>query len=507
MSNISREYIVPIILLVTFSFMLLIVLCLKNSAADEAIVSMPAYNLAFHNKLAYSLVKSEYTTLELREGVRPPLYFIILAFLFKLFGVHRWEIALLSLLPAVLYFGVVYIIARWLTKDKWSAVFSAAFLALGSNGVLLAKRHFWDALASLFFALSLLCFLLSRRYNISLRKILVVAAGVFLSLAVQTYAIFGLMFFCFVFYFFYEQRPYPTSSWQEVFLFTAALALPFAIWVHYINDFHDFVRNILMFVLQERIFIALGKGYAWNNWFVVVFRGLFGNYATINFATTVLLIFGNVFFIKKFPQHRRLFIAFVFLPFAILALCNLTAYYYIALILPLAYTATGGSIVYLFRVFRKNGLQLQKRNIFIIIFLLLFAATHIISGIGARYFILIKDWRIRDLDAYEKELLRWIPPGSKVVGNGENYYALIRSGSTMYYLDYINESMLNTQPIDYIIVPTYYKPCLWLAQFIKERFEEIARIGKDAYVYQIAYCQNNSGYGSIIYKIMDTKIK
>jgi len=476
-----------------------------QTASWDPIQNAPAYSLAWHHKLALPLVKARKPTYELTVGVRPPVYFLILAPLFKIFGVYRWVALILSLIPAALYFCIVYIMARWLTSDRWSALFSALLLSFGETGVVMAKAHSWDALSAMFFAFSLLIFLLTRRYSAVPRKIFLVISGILLSLATQTYAVYFLMFFSFIVYLFFEEKSDSAHRIQEILLFSFAFVIPFVIWFHFIEDIHTFAENILGFIIKEKIVASSASRYPGDNWFVVRLKEVYRNYGSFTFGTTILLIAGSLFLIRKFLQYKRLYVIFVLLPALLIFLSSLCAPQYFVLTAPLLFIGAGAFVAYLFSLVFNNTLENRKKRIFIAIFTVILIGWHIIPGIVARYAMLIKDWRIRDFAAYERELLRWIPPGSRVVGLGENWYALTRTGSTMYMLDSSDDSVLDVNQLDYVVVPTieyFLSFSGFVSSFVKEHCVEIARIGKGAYNYRVTPWDScSSGLSSIIYKV------
>ncbi|MCM8792201.1 MAG: hypothetical protein NC826_03525 [Candidatus Omnitrophica bacterium] len=117
----------------------------------------------------------------------------------------------------------------------------------------------------------------------------------------------------------------------------------------------------------------------------------------------------------------------------------------------------------------------------------------------------IKDWGKRDLFSYEKEIKKFIPTGSKVLGNPEDWYALRSSGSRLLLLYYIYTEDFNWNNIDYIIMPLYIdisKKYPHIYNFVKNKCELVTVVGKGAYSYTLLDGFSRfSGYKSAIYKV------
>lgn len=120
--------------------------------------------------------------------------------------------------------------------------------------------------------------------------------------------------------------------------------------------------------------------------------------------------------------------------------------------------------------------------------------------------MVLNDWYLRDLGAYEKQLAGNIPPGSNVLGGPENWYALYQNNSRLFLLSCVYHKDFNIDKIDYVVVPEYYelkRELPVLAEFIEEKCREIARIGRHSYGYYLLDDnRRESGYSSVIFKVL-----
>jgi hypothetical protein len=219
----------------------------------------------------------------------------------------------------------------------------------------------------------------------------------------------------------------------------------------------------------------------------------------------VFIILGVFFLAKRLPLYRELSLCFILLPTLTLFFLNILRGNYIEILLPLGYIGAGFFTAGLIRNIKNSYYKKGKGSVVLATLILLFI-SHLASGVLARYFLVLKDWHLRDLEAYEKQLVHNIPPGSNVLGGPENWYALYRNGSRLFLLSCVYHKDFNIDKIDYVVVPQYYelkRELPMLVEFIEERCSKIARIGRYSYGYNLL--DNNrrdSGYSSAIFKVL-----
>jgi len=492
-----------------FLFFVIIILPLSLRSqlwSDEVIESEAAYNLAFHNKMAVNVWEG-IDKVEEHYFMRVPIHAIILSSLYKLFGFRRYVTLSLPLISAVFAFCIVYLIAMLLTQDSLVSLSSSLLLGLSSLGVNIAKWALTHGTSFFFFTTSLLLFLISQRHEKHLRKVLISLSGITLSLASQTYELYTFLFFSFIFYYLFELR-YKSGSWfKEMVLFSLSFLLPFIIWISFIlQDMQAFKIQMLNHFIGSFGLYDITK----STFFTLFSKEIISMVIDLSPFTFLFLIIGNVLFVKKFPQYRNLIIGFILLPALILLALNALRAYYIMILSPFAFIGLGFFVVYLLRQIRTSwGRNKRRYAVFLGVVISIFIICHIAFGAGGRYFMFIKDWKIRNLDAYEREISRIIPTGSRVIGGAENWYVLTRRGSRLLLFECTNQSSFNWDRVDYTIIPLYLYNDLtrtnpYLFNFIKNRCTEIARVGEGAYSYSLFDGSKRfSGYSSIIFKVRD----
>jgi len=226
---VRHKYIIPAVYLFLFFSIIIAPLCAKAQLwIDEVLDSDPAYNLAFKHKMIWSVRAGIYRTDE-SYFIRPPVYPMILASLYKIFGFKRWVTLCLSFMPAILSFCVIYAMAIFLTKDFLASIMSSLLFGLSAFGIGMAKWGRADALAFLFFVISLFIFFLSySKKDKYPRNILLLSSGVLMGISVQVYHIYGLLFLSFIFYYLLELR-FKNASWFKEMLIFSDSVLSFLI--------------------------------------------------------------------------------------------------------------------------------------------------------------------------------------------------------------------------------------------------------------------------------------
>jgi len=489
-----------------FLFFVIIILPLSLRSqlwVDEVLDADPAYNLAFHNKMGLRVWEGMDRVEEI-FFMRPPVGFIILSNLYKLFGFKRWVTLSVPFFSAIFSFCIVYLMAMVLTKDFSVSILSSLLFGFSPLGVWIAKSGRHDALALFFFTSSLFLFLISEEKQGDLRKILILFSGVIMSLSAQTYHLYAFLFFSFIFYFIFDLR-YRYKDWfKEMFIFSAAFFLTLTIWISFI------LQDIEAFRLQTSWHLSNDLGlhnFYKSNFLIQVMEMFFWLLVQNSPFTLIFFIIGNIFFVRRFPRYKKLFIGFILLPACFLFFFNLLRDYYIQITLPLGYIGLGFFVIYLFRLLKNQLIWNNKRYAILILFsLLFFILFHFTLGVVAKYVLTIKDWKARDLATYERGLISKIPAGSNVLGGPENWYALYQNGSRLFLFKCLYHPSFNLNKIDYVVVPTTYyelkRKDSPLARFIKDRCVEIGRIGVKAYSYYVSDSfLIDSGYSSIIFKV------
>ena len=503
-NRIKQKYIIPFLYLFLFFSIVILPLCFKAQLwTDEVLDSEPAYNLAFRHNMICTVWSGEYKT-DKYYFMRPPIYAIILSSFYKIFGFKRWVTLCLSLIPAVLAFCIIYAIAIFLTGDFWASIMSSLLFGLGAFGITMAKWGRADALALLFFTVSLFIFLISHsQKNKYLHFFFILSSGVLMSFSAQTYQLYGLLFMSFIFYYLFELR-LQTKAWlKEMLIFSAAFFLTLTLWLSFIlKDMEAFLVQTLYVISSATDLGSIHK----NNFFIQNLKEILYLFFYHSPLTLIFFIIGNIFFVKRFPQYKNLFICFILLPALFLFLSNILKATYLEIILPLGFVGMGFFVVSLVRILKSNLiLNRKKGQYFLGILLSIFFLLHIAPGVLGRYIITIKDWQVRNLAAYENSLISLIPSGSVVLGGPENWYALTRSGSRLLLFKYIDRPSFNWDKIDYVIIPiNIYTPPPSLFSFIKDHCIELGRIGIKAGNYSLpGLSLSNSGYSSIVFKVKD----
>lgn len=470
---------------------------------DEVLESEPAYNFAFKNKLSLKSWAGVLAGVEDTDFMRPPVHFMLLGWLYRLFGFKRFVTLTLPLLLASASFALSYLIAIILTKDRAVSIVSSLLFGLSGLGVSMAKWGRTDATALFFFNFSLLIFLTAMRYSGYLRKTLILFSAILLSLSSQTYQLYVFLFFSFLLYYILEFNKKNGLNVNELLIFLFGFFLPFTLWGSFI------LKNPQAFINQARLHFYWSSNLLeinTNNFILIRLKEIL--YLFLNFSpiSAVLFVIGNIVFIKNFPQHKYLFFSFILFPLFILFALNILKNNYIEIILPLGYIGLGFLTTNFFRYLKTGRTEIKRKHFLVGVLLSIFILSHLSLGIGGRYFIAIKDWKIRNLAAYEGGLKGLIPSGSIVLGGPENWYALLQSNSELLLLECANQPSFNWEKLDYIIIPMHSNlkqshPSL--LQFIHTRCQEIRRIGQRGYAYELPdKSQRQSGYSSIIFKVL-----
>lgn len=489
-------------LLALFAFFAAIIFPLAYKSQlwiDEVLDSDPGYNLAFNNRMALSVWEG--LRVEEHFFMRPPVGYMVLATLYKTFGFKRWVTLSLSLIPAILSFCLTYLIAFYFTREYAASVLSSVLFGLSPLGMLIAKWARVDALALFFFCLSLICLLASERKRVFIQRALIILSAIFIGLSIQTYQLYGLLLLGYFAFFIQRLIRKQGGSLANLLFFTFSLSLTLLIWLKYImQDLPLFIAQNTHHILRDTGITDLyNKGYLVNTLKAVLF-----SFMENSAPTVIFIILGVIFLAKRLPLYRELSLSFILLPALGLFFLNILRGNYIEIILPLGYVGAGFLAVRLIKNI-KNSYYKNSKKLIIIAILILFFISHLAVGVLARYFVVIKDWRIRDLGAYEKQIAANIPAGSNVLGGPENWYVLCRNGSKLFLLSCLYHKDFNMDKIDYVVLPGYHRlesdPAL--AKFIGKKCSEIARIGKHSYGYYLL--DNNrkeSGYGSVIYRVI-----
>jgi hypothetical protein len=171
--------------------------------------------------------------------------------------------------------------------------------------------------------------------------------------------------------------------------------------------------------------------------------------------------------------------------------------YYIEILTPLLFVSMGFYVCFLLRR-QRDGKTFWTAALLSLLFL-----SHIISGIGSKYFITIKEWKIRNLAAYEQEVLKVIPAGSVVLGTAQDWYALSRSGSRLILFESAMFSP-SWKNFDYIILSPFVDldSVPQVEEFIRKSAYEVLKVGSGGRNYTLPNGFNrSSGYSAVIYKV------
>jgi len=77
----------------------------------------------------------------------------------------------------------------------------------------------------------------------------------------------------------------------------------------------------------------------------------------------------------------------------------------------------------------------------------------LVTSLPARYAVALIQWDGRDVLRFNREVRKYIPPGSEVLGPYTLWYGLTASGSNLYSLERYGQTHLPLQDFDYIILP------------------------------------------------------
>jgi 4-amino-4-deoxy-L-arabinose transferase-like glycosyltransferase len=496
-SRVKRNIITAALIFVLFASAML-PLCAKSQVwIDEVLDSDPAYNLAFHHRLSLD-VWTGMSAVEKVSFVRPPVHSLLLASLYRFFGFNRWVTLGLPLVCAALTVSIIFLIAMLLLNDFPVALSSSLLFALSSLGVNAAKWGRLNALAMFLSAVSLLFFLLAQERGKLKRYLLILASGLFLSLAVQTYQLYAFLFAGYLYFFFCVLRKDKGVWLKDLVVFLACFFAAFVLWLGFILKNKELFGAHSLFVF----FTASNLNPVYGNAVARVLSDLFWMAAVFSPLSLIFGAWGIFLLARRDLRFKGILSAFVAVPVFLLFICGLLKGYYIEVVIPLLFIAMGFCAVSLFR--KVIGLYRKGRPFFFPAFLLfVFLLSHIAIGAGVKYFITLKEWKARDLEGYERQLLKVIPPGSSVLGTAQDWYALNRSGSRLILFNALAYSPLWTN-LDYIVL----SPLVSLgeypaaAQFIKENAYEVARIGSEGRVYTLPNgSSRHSGYSAVIFKI------
>ncbi|HTZ10855.1 MAG TPA: glycosyltransferase family 39 protein [Candidatus Margulisiibacteriota bacterium] len=472
----------------------MIPLCAKSQLwVDEVLDSDPAYNLAFRHKLSLD-VWEKLEGAEKVSFVRPPFHSLVLSYLYRTLGFKRWVTLGLPLLSAALTLVVIYFIAILLVNEFWVATFSSILFGLSALGVNSAKWGRLNALAMFLFSASFLLLLLARRQESLKKYLLTFFSGILLGLSAQTYQLYGLLFIGYLVYYFFYLRKEDDSWLKEMLVFITAFIATFALWISFIlQDIGLFKEHfVFVFLSASNLKYILSSN--------IILRALLDFFWLAVYFSPFSLFFsvaGMVLLAKKSQKHKGIIFSFALVPALLLLFCGLLIGYYIEILTPLLFVSMG------FYTYLLLSRQRDGKTFWIRIFLLFFLLSHLTSGIGSKYFFTIKEWKMRNLPAYEQEILKVIPSGSLVLGTAQDWYALNRSGSKLVLFESTVFSP-SWNKFDYIILSPFadLSRIPQAMEFINNNTYEILRVGSGGRNYILPNGFNrNSGYSAVIFKV------
>lgn len=243
--------------------------------------------------------------------MRPPVGSIILATLYKAFGFKRWVTLSLSLIPAVLSFCLIYLIAFYLTREYTASILSSILFGLSPLGITIAKWGRMDALALFFFCLSFIFLLASEKNRGFMRRLLIISSAIFIGLSVQTYQLYGLLLLGYFAFFIFRLLQRQDGSLGNLLLFTIFLSLTLLIWLSYIiQDFPLFrLQNTHHFFSDTSITQLYNKDFLAH-----FFKAIMFLFMENSVLTMIFIILGVFFLAKRLAVYRELSLCFILLP-------------------------------------------------------------------------------------------------------------------------------------------------------------------------------------------------
>ncbi len=151
---------------------------------DEGLFANPAINWLRHGRLATTLIGNLLPGMEVRTYWCPPVYFVLLTGVFKVFGIGIIQMRAFSTALGVLAVAVLWLLSRQITRSAWIPWVVALLVSLDQVFLRAATIGRMDILTLLFVYTSLLLYL---RYLASGRQITALACGLAAGLALATH--------------------------------------------------------------------------------------------------------------------------------------------------------------------------------------------------------------------------------------------------------------------------------------------------------------------------------
>lgn len=428
---------------------------------DEAIYTDIATNFLKNGTMSTDLFANTVPGLNHKSMWYPPLYFYLLAFWCRFFGVSIVSVRALSLVFAILSSAVFYLLVKKFFKSSYMGLFGLLLLLIDGNFLQIGHLARMDII-TFFFMISGLYLYLTYRTSGKNRHLL--ASGLFLGLGFITHNIAIVAVIAVSVFILLQKTDFKSKSYDLLIIFSAILP-SLLFWAYYIQtDWQLFIRQMsLQFEYKNRIG--------------------FWMFDTINsFLTWKIIAAGHIvllvlLFVRRFSKkdHKALMILTGALIFDAGLIIGKNMWYVI-------YLQPFLILSYLYLLKTVSGWQKSLT----LVFLAFWVFINLYWGVSS---LAIQRRTAFNYFGYCGEIQKLIPPGTSVFLSviPDPYFCLAEKNYKLYefttvpykHADYIN--LLNKT--DYVVINYLNDPIV--SNYINRNVEKIEKISDMGYFISI----------------------